>query len=91
MISIGSLTLFNVIVLLSPPKAFMSILELMDLPFHARTTLLFAALVNAALSLSYEHWGAQAVAQVIGSISQIHRRWRTKEGKTYKAIEGGMH
>ncbi len=90
MLSIGSLTLFNVITLLAPPQSFMTILELMAMPFSGRTTLLLAATINVALSMAYEQWGAQIVAQIVGSIMKVHRHLRVREGKTYKAIEGGM-
>lgn len=91
MLSIGSLTLFNVITLLAPPQLFVTILELMAIPFSGRTTLLLAAVINVALSMAYEQWGAQIVSQAVGSIMRVHRNFRIREGKTYKAIEGGIH
>ncbi|KAI0081294.1 hypothetical protein K474DRAFT_1768739 [Panus rudis PR-1116 ss-1] len=90
MASIVLLTLFNVLVLLFPPKPVATILELMTLPFSARLTLLGAAVVNVAVSMAYERWGTQFVSQIIGSIMQIRRNMRVRDGKTYKAVEGGM-
>lgn len=89
--SITTLTLFNLLVLLYPPQPLRLILELMVLPFSARLSLLFAAIANVVLSMAFEEWGTQAVAQVIGIVFQLQRgRRRTREGKAYKAVEGGM-
>ncbi|KAI0682979.1 Ca-transporting ATPase [Cytidiella melzeri] len=90
MVSIGSLTLFNVLVLLVPPPFIASVLELEDLPFSGRTTLLFAVVINVVLSLAFERWGAQAVSQVVGYILNLRGKHRVKDGKTYKIVEGGM-
>ena len=90
MVSIGCLSLFNVLVLLFPPGPIAVILELMPLPYSARWTLLLAVVINVAISMAYERWGAQNVAVLIGSAMRMRRRWRTRDGKTYKAVEGGM-
>lgn len=91
MFSIVALTLFNVLVLLSSPKPIAYILELVPLPFSARITILLAAIINVALSMAFEQWGARAVAQVIGLLLNLRRgRLRFREGKAYKAVEGGM-
>ncbi|KAL4249984.1 Cation-transporting ATPase [Abortiporus biennis] len=90
MLSIGCLSLFNLLVLLSPPDFITSILELMDIPFGGRTTLLFSVVLNVILSMTYEHWGTQIVSQMIGSIMRLRRRWRIRDGKTYKVVEGSM-
>lgn len=91
MFSITSLTLFNLLVLLYPPQPVRHILELMTIPFPARLSLLFAAVVNVLLSVAFEEWGTQVVAQVIGAVIHLRRgRRRTREGKAYKAVEGGM-
>ena len=90
MVSIGCLSLFNVLVLLFPPGPIAAILELMPLPYSARWTLLLAVVINVAISMAYERWGAQNVAVLIGAAMRMRRRWRTRDGKTYKAVEGGM-
>ncbi|KZT04578.1 Ca-transporting ATPase [Laetiporus sulphureus 93-53] len=90
MLSIACLSLFNVVVLLSPPRPVASLLELVPLPFSARITLLGAAILNVVLSVTYEQWGTQAVSRVIGYVMQLRRQQRTKDGKVYKTVEGGM-
>ena len=90
MISIGSLTLFNVLVLLAPPAFISDVLELEDLPFSGRSTLLFAVVVNVALSMAFERWGAQTVSRAVGYVINFRGKHRVKDGKTYKVVEGGM-
>jgi cation-transporting ATPase 13A2 len=64
----------------------------MILPFSARRSLLFAAIINVVLSMAFEEWGTQVVAQIIGALlSRLRRgRRRMREGMAYKAVEGGM-
>ena len=90
MLSIVSLTLFNVIVLLLPPPFLVSILELTDLPMVGRLTLLAATAINVGASMAFERWGAPAVASVVGYLTDLRKRFRTRDGKTYKAVESGM-
>jgi cation-transporting P-type ATPase 13A2 len=90
MVSIGGLTMFNVLVLLVPPPFISSILELEDLPFSGRTTLLFAVILNVVFSMAYERWGSQAVSQMVGYVMNLRGKHRVKDGKTYKIVEGGM-
>lgn len=89
MLSIVSLTLFNVIVLLLPPPFLSSILELTNMPFSARSTLLLAVVVNVALSVAFERWGAPAVAAAVGYLTDFRKRHRVRDGKTYKYVEVG--
>ncbi len=91
MLSIGCLALFNLVVLLVPPAFLTSVLELMDIPFSGRVTLVVAVVVNIVLSVAFERWGAPAIAQLIDYLSNLRRRHRVRDGKTYKAIEGAMH
>jgi cation-transporting ATPase 13A2 len=85
------LSVINLTVLLVPPQSIFNILELVFLPFSARTTLLFATVINVALSLAFEQWGTPFVAQFIGVILRLRRgRRRVRDGKTYKTVEGGM-
>ncbi|KAJ7188128.1 hypothetical protein C8R46DRAFT_1053735 [Mycena filopes] len=91
--SLGLLTGLNALVLLSPPQAISDILTLMPLPIHARTVLLFGAGVNAVLCMGFEQWGAGTVAVVSGRVGKITHQWcfsRRRQGKVYKAVEGGM-
>ncbi|KAI0656621.1 P-type ATPase [Cubamyces menziesii] len=90
MLSMVCLTLFNLLVLLSPPGAISQVLELMALPISARATLLLAVVMNVLASMAFEHWGTQAVAHVIGLFFDLRRQHRVRDGKLYKAVEGGM-
>jgi cation-transporting P-type ATPase 13A2 len=81
MLSMVALSLFNVIVLLSPPQPVVVVLELMFLPRSARGTLLTLVLMNVVLSAVYERWGSGIVAGIVG---RTVRHWR----RTYKAVEG---
>ena len=90
MLSIVLLSAFNVVVLLFPPAFITSVLELMDLPQRARYILLAASIINVGLSVAFERWGAPAVAQAVGYVMSMRKRHRVRDGKTYKAIEGGM-
>lgn len=90
MTSISALSLFNVVVLLWPPQVVSDILNLMPLPFGARTTLLFAAMANVVVSIGYEQWGAQRIAGAVGAMSRW-RKGRRRVRKAYKVVEGGMH
>ncbi|TDL26307.1 Ca-transporting ATPase [Rickenella mellea] len=92
MLAIGALSGFSIVLLLVPPQAFALLLELMELPFPARATLLLAVIVNIGVSVAFEQWGTWLVAEVIAILSQFRRsRRRTRDGKMYKAVEGGMH
>lgn len=90
MFSLASLSAFNLVVLLVRPRLLASLLELVPLPFSARTTLLIAVVVNIVLSLAYEQWGTQLLARMIGFVMQLRQRRRISDGKMYKAVEGGM-
>ncbi|KAH9851454.1 Ca-transporting ATPase [Lenzites betulinus] len=90
MLSMACLTAFNLVVLLQPPAAIASVLELMALPGLARGTLLLAVVLNVLASLAFEQWGTQAVARVIGWVLELRRQHRVRDGKLYKAVEGGM-
>ena len=91
MLSVGALSVFNILVLLVPPPPVSKLLNLMALPVSARMTLLAAVAVNVVASVVYDDWGAQNIAKVIG----VWQKWyggrrRIREGKAYKAVEGGM-
>ena len=90
MVSMIVLGIFNLLVLLNPPKLLMGLLELMDLPLAARATLLLAVVVNVVASMAFESFGTQAVSRVFGVIFELRRRHRVRDGKIYKAVEGGM-
>jgi cation-transporting ATPase 13A2 len=89
MFSLIILGLINTLILLSPPKFAVILLELMTLPFSARTTLLSGVVINIAASVVYERWGVQYLAQIVGSLTKMyqeHRRIRL--GKAYKLVDG---
>ncbi len=63
----------------------------MPLPVEARLFLLFAVVLNVAISLVFEQYGAHVVAGLVGTIISWRKgRHREREGKMYKAVEGGM-
>ena len=89
MFSLIILGLINTLILLSPPKFAVILLELMTLPFSARTTLLSGVVINIVASVVYERWGVQYLAQIVGSLTKMyqeHRRIRL--GKAYKLVDG---
>lgn len=91
MVSIIALSLFNLFVLLRPPKALELILELMPIPFSARASLAAFVLVNVVVSLAFEEWATQLIAKMIGALMKLQReKKRYLEGKAYKVVEGGM-
>lgn len=91
MASIIALSLFNLLVLLRPPKALELILELMPIPFSARASLAAFVLVNIVVSLAFEEWVTQVIARMIGMLTKLVReKKRYREGKAYKFVEGGM-
>jgi len=91
MVSIIALSVFNVFVLLRPPKMLGLLLELMPIPFSARASLGAFVLVNIVVSLAFEEWATRLIARMIGALMKLRReRKRYLEGKAYKVVEGGM-
>lgn len=91
MFSIIVLMLFNMLVLMYPPHPLRNILELMEIPFTASIALLFAVIFNVAACLMYEEWGTFVVSKGIGALVRFQQGWRrSREGKAYKVVEGGM-
>jgi cation-transporting P-type ATPase 13A2 len=91
MISIVTLSLFNLLVLLSPPRVLLVILELMPLPFSARSTMVWVVMMNVTLSMVFEQWGSEWVARLLGKLSQFQfrrGRRRVRTGKIYGIVEG---
>ncbi|KAH9036902.1 P-type ATPase [Lactarius hengduanensis] len=87
MFSLVALSLFNVTVLLAPTKFISAVLELMPLPLSARLTLLWAAVINVAVSVVYERWVTQLIADVVGMLVSEHEgRRRIRESRAYRAI-----
>jgi len=89
MFSLAILGLINTVVLLSPPKFAVILLGLMMLPYSARTTLLVGVAVNIIVSVMFERWAVQYLAQIVGSLIKMyqeHRRIRL--GKAYKLVDG---
>lgn len=89
MLSLVALSLFNVSVLLAPIKLISGLLELVPIPISARLTLLWAAIINVAVSVGYERWIAQVVADAVGMIlaSQQDSRRRIKDNRVYRALD----
>jgi hypothetical protein len=89
-----ALVVINVWLLLSPSKAVANLLTLVDFPTSARWTLLAAAVVNAVLSMGFERWGTVLTSEVLGRLGYLWNvsggRWKTREGKAYKAVETGL-
>lgn len=91
MLSISLLSAFSIYVLLAPPEPLARLLDIMPLPFSARFTLLVAAMLNAALCMALERWAP--LAKIVAAISRrirLRKRRALREGKLYKAVEGGM-
>ncbi len=87
MLSLVALSLFNVSVLLAPTKFISTFLELMPLPFTARLMLLWAAVINVAVSVVFERWLAQLIADVVGMLmTEYEGRRRMKDSRAYRAI-----
>lgn len=85
------LTTFNILILLAPPKIFASILQVMPIPFPARITILVAVVVNTALCSAFERWAPLAkLAEWASSQARGRRKRVVRDGKLYKAVEGGM-
>ncbi|KAJ3824491.1 hypothetical protein EV361DRAFT_891484 [Lentinula raphanica] len=93
MLALSCLTLFNLLVLLSPPQAIVKLLTLMIIPLEGRLKLLLAVAVNMGLCIVYEWIGSTLVAGIVGQMIQWkkrNRRIRESGGKVYKIVEGGM-
>jgi len=87
----ATLSLFSILVLMSPPQPIVVVLELMPLPTSARRTLLLVAAINVVSSVVFEKWGSGVVARIVGRLSLLRKgRRRVRDGKAYKAVEGGM-
>lgn len=89
MLSLVALSFFNVSVLLAPIKLISGLLELVPIPISARLTLLWVAIINVAVSVGYERWIAQVVADAVGMVlvSQQDSRRRIKDNRVYRAID----
>jgi len=91
MLSIIALSLFDLLILLRPPKPFRLILELMQLPLSARMWLAAFVTVNIVVSGVFEKWVTPFISQVIGAVLSYRlEQKRYRDGKAYKAVEGGM-
>lgn len=91
MLAMGVIGLINVWLILRPAHFFIVLLELMEIPVSARFTLLFAVIINVAVSMAYEKWGITIIASLIGFLMEsLRSRKRIRDGKAYKAIENGM-
>ncbi|KAI0028394.1 P-type ATPase [Vararia minispora EC-137] len=84
-LSLAALGLFNLLVLLSPPRLVAGILELVSLPDSARWLLLGVVASNVLASLAFERWMVPAISSAISAFFK-HRRRRVRDGKAYKAV-----
>ncbi|KAF9501599.1 hypothetical protein BDN71DRAFT_1461138 [Pleurotus eryngii] len=91
MLSLITLTVFNILVLLYPPQLITVVLELMPLPFVGRMDLLVSVVINVCLSMVFERWGAQGIAEVVDSLRELisHDTRRYQDGKAYRAVDMG--
>ncbi|KIY66889.1 P-type ATPase [Cylindrobasidium torrendii FP15055 ss-10] len=88
MLALGALTAFNLVVLIAPPETMLDLLTLMPLPIQGRTFLAFVVVVNLALSVVYEKYGAEIVGGLVGTALELHSgRRRVRDGKMYKAVD----
>lgn len=88
MLSLVALSLFNVSVLLAPIKLISAFLELVPIPISARLTLLWAAVINVAVSVGFERWISQVVADMVGMFMTQHEgRRRVKDNRVYRAVD----
>ncbi len=88
MLSLVVLSLFNVSVLLAPIRFISALLELVPIPMSGRLTLLWATVINVAVSVGYERWMAQVVADAVGVfVSQQDGRRRIKDNRVYRAVD----
>ncbi|KAF8070552.1 hypothetical protein FPV67DRAFT_1487805 [Lyophyllum atratum] len=89
MLAICVLSMFNLLVLLSPPAFIADMLNLIPLAFSARLMLLLVVVINVVVSMAFEEWGARWIAWMIGTVEKW-RRGRRRATKAYKVVEGGM-
>lgn len=87
--ALGALGFFNIIVLLAPPGIINDVLTLMDVPYNGRIYLAIVVVINVAVSLAFEQWGAQKLGTSLG---RAHKWWkgrrRIKDGNAYKSVGG---
>lgn len=89
MFSLAVLGLINTMILLLPPRFALILLELMILPYSARTTLLAGVMMNIIFSVVFERWGVQYLAQIVGSLTNMYKEHRRiRLGKAYKLVDG---
>lgn len=91
MFSITLLTAFSIFVLIAPPGPLARLLDIRPIPLNARFSILFAALLNAVLCGALERWAPLAAAVTyVSRLIKTRRKRIVREGKLYKAVEGGM-
>jgi len=88
--SIALLSVFNVWVLLGPPRPVALILDLMPVPWSARLITGAAVIINVGVSFGYEAWMSARVAKAAGVLiyGETGRRRRRREagGRVYEAV-----
>ncbi|GJJ06581.1 hypothetical protein Clacol_000774 [Clathrus columnatus] len=73
----------------TPPAVLGSLLELLNIPMRARAELLAVVLINVVLSVGFERYCQESVANLVGKLARLLRRRgrRVDDGKVYKAVE----
>ncbi|KZT54211.1 Ca-transporting ATPase [Calocera cornea HHB12733] len=94
MVCLVVLGAFSTLVLMDPPVPLSLLLDLVPVPLAGKLTLFVAVVVNVCVCWTFEEWGAKQVSDFIGfigrTITNHSNGRRIKEGKAYKAVEGGM-
>jgi hypothetical protein len=73
MLSFIVLTFVNLVILLAPPGSVRILLELMRLPFHTCTVLLFVVLFNVLVSIAFERWGYKSLQKWLVLLCEFTR------------------
>lgn len=90
MLAMAVISFINVWLILMPARPMTLVLELMNLPFTARLTLLTSVAINISLSVLFERWGTEAIVELITLVSDCWRnKRRVRDGKAYKAVDNG--
>ena len=88
MAAVGILTGLNLWMLLAPPGVAVQVLTLMTIPVMGRYMLLLGVVLNVAVSMIFEEWGAGWVADTLGKWMELWTS-RRRTAKGYKLVDGG--
>lgn len=93
MLALTSLSIFSLYTLFSTQGPIFSLLQLISLPREFHLELLLLLIANVFLSFTFEAYGSDKLAKVIGDLSKRWRRYRGRrreDTKVYKAIARDM-